>query len=233
MALVTVYNWEFISDEGSKYKIELLQEDGTPLASGLDLGRNGFVLTSKADEDDRFSPIIGSEVSIPILIQNATAETFINSIVLNQEKSAFVKIYAFDGSDYQIFYRGIVLQDLATNEDAYYPYYFNISATDGFGRLKNIEFNELGTAYTGSASLLTIFRLALEKIGLDTLFETTDPYIYSGIDVKEVNASAGDTLERTRVKHNVFYREDSNGKTFLSSYEVIEQICRRFRLRIV
>ena len=233
MALVKVYEWDFYSIQGSKYRIELHQDGGTPLASGLDLGGDGFIMSSNADEDDRFSPVIGTEVKIPILIEDSTAETFINQIVVNQERNSFIKIFVWSGSAWSIFYRGIVLQDLAKNEDKYYPYQFELSATDGFGRLKDIPFNNAGSAYTGKSGVMAMLLTALDKIGLNDLYTTSEIYLSSGMDWSEVNADSGDLIVRTQLAHEAFYTIDDNGTQFISTYEVLNQILRCFGARII
>lgn len=231
MALVKVYEWDFYSNLGSRYKIELHQEGGTVLSSGLLLGSDGFKLSSKADENDRFSPIIGTEVEIPIIIQDITAENFISQIVINQEKNSYIKIFVWNGSDWDIYWKGIVLQELASFEDEYYPYEYTINATDGLGRLKNIDFKDGSNPYYGPQNLIVLFRLLLIKAGTYSLYSPTDNYISTSANIIETSAGAGDMIANTRINLEAFSVQDENGITFSDSYNVLEQVCRRFGLR--
>jgi hypothetical protein len=232
MALEIVNTQEFISNSGTKYKIDLIQEGGTAF-NGLDLAADGFTLSTSAGDDNRFEPIIGSSITIPYLIEDATAEAAINDIAINQEKNSYVQVYIWNGSAYVIYWRGIVLQDLATNEDNYYPYQFDLQATDGLGRLRDVDFNDDGTAYTGKVTIKNAIAICLAHTGLTELYGLGDKYISTGIDWIENSAQAGDTLDNSRVNHEVFYKKDEGGFTYMNCHDVLIQLLTAFGARIV
>jgi len=71
----------------------------------------------------------------------------------------------------ELFWTGIILQDLIEIEDVSKPYIFKISATDGIGHLANQEYT--GTVNTTVNDLL---KSAIDAIGMADLYSSTDPY---------------------------------------------------------
>ena len=102
-------------------------------------GGDGFIINYEG-EDRLSAPILSSQVSLPIYIQddNRTAITnFITDLATNGDENRFtVVIYA----DTALFWRGKIQAERISIPDQYTAL-ISISANDGFGRLRSIPYD--------------------------------------------------------------------------------------------
>ncbi len=175
MALVEIYTGSFKSSKDYEYEIAIYEDGGTATGATFDLGDEGFILQTTANDDDRFDPIISTNAAIPFFVSNATDEAFITALASSQEEKYYVKIFQMDSGRKPFFY-GILLQDLIKIEDVSYPYIVTLNAIDGLSRLKDIDYSDDGVEYTSAAALKNIVITALLKTGTSDLWATNDNY---------------------------------------------------------
>jgi len=224
---------EFDSFSGDRYTIEIWDRSysGDPIPFNPD--SRGFALTQEAS--DRISTIMGTECQFVMYAENTDHELFITDLIASEEGRFVVNITK--GTTPAAYWRGVILPDIGSYEDASYPYQINITATDGIASLKDIKYNNAGAAYTGKARLMDHLINALSKIRyVDVLFTPTQHFVSSFIDWWENDhaATASDpcALYQTYADHSVFYKDEKGVKDYLSCYEVIENILTNFNARI-
>ena len=84
MATVALKSYTIISDQyENEYDVEILDtQDVYSSAFRFNIGTD-FSLNYNSQSDDRFSPIKGSDLSLPIIIQNASQQNLILGQMLN------------------------------------------------------------------------------------------------------------------------------------------------------
>ena len=117
---------------------------GTITTSEVKLGTGGPIISYDTDNEDRFSPIISSNCVIPLVIESSIQETFVKQLrEVYNERDVYVHLYRATETQHSTvkpLWSGFVLMDLSSTPDEFYPYDFKITAVDGLGLLKDIDF---------------------------------------------------------------------------------------------
>ena len=212
---------EFHSLAGVLWTIEVHDTDYA--GSEIEFKSNDF--TEQLDgEDNRFAPILTNAIDLEMLVENSNHESFINDLIDAAENQFQIVIK----KDSSLHFVGQILNDIISIEDAYFPYRFRITATDGLGRLKDISYNNSGSAYTGWATFQDHIHNCLNLTGLAAQFGASDPFLKTTVNWYEDNHSVTanlDPLTVTRVQHEVYYEQDKNGNyTYTSAYDVLKSL---------
>lgn len=190
------------------------------------------------DDQERFCPIIGSKLSIKVLINSTALNTLVTDMIGAPEGRFTVNVVV---NFTTILYPFYVLLDLAEIEDAPYNdgigYVFDIQATDGIGRLKSIDYNDDGTAYTGAETFTEHIFNCINKLPAITALYTSN-YILKVICQWRENSRTLDTnenpLDISRINHVAFYEVDKNGVyIYKTCYDVLKSICASWGARFV
>ena len=132
--------------------------------------------------------------------------------------------------DEELYWAGIIVQDLIEIEDVSNPALFNVQATDGISKLGD-------TLVTTSAfrKITNQFINALDATNVLDLYETTDPVLAVACDwwAEEMTYNADDNpLDETWADFRAFDTIDEDGVlTGRTWHEVLEQLCYIFGLR--
>ena len=105
---------------------------------------DGARLSYRAEGDTPQAPILSSEFSFTMLIENETQEDLIIDMAAAAESRFTVVVYR----DGKFYWAGVINSPDITIEDADYPYGFDIAAVDGLALLRNYEYREEGTSPT-------------------------------------------------------------------------------------
>lgn len=199
---------------------------GTSTEFVSDMG--SVVLRFDGADRKRNVTIMPASLSFDMLIKNATLAAFITDIA-GANESHFIVVLKQSTT---IKFVGYAITDLATEENISYPYTFSISAVDGIARLKNLEYNNSGTAYTGTATIAAHINNIITQIGLSSQAGSTVTQATEWLeDSHQVGA---DLLANTRVNHSLFTKEDTNGnKQYSNPYFVLNEICKTFLSRFI
>lgn len=226
----------FISDLGIEYNVEIWDSSFAGANTTFVLGGDGFTINEEGDADDPFKEIAGTSVNFTMQIQTANATaiaTFITDLLTASEKRFQVLITK--GATPANFWFGNILTDISMLHDRS-PSAFEISATCGLGALAKIDYNNAGTAYTGSATLLEHAVNCLSKIGTFATFFTTEWCITTVVNWYEDSQATGganDPFALTRNDHRTYYDTDGQGvKKYKSCFDVLQSVVGRMGARI-
>jgi hypothetical protein len=253
---------EFSSSEGNIYKIEIHDSSwGAAPSSEFKVDGSGFQLTYDGETDDIISPIVSSKLTFGCYSENATFETFINTLKTFQENRFRVAVYrsetpagrnvddglVFDpllvesgDTQYRLWWAGWITQDLVQVEDVSQPYIFQITATDGLGKLANIDYNVANDIDQGGLRLTRITQLvinALKLAGLYDLWESDATFLESSADWWETTqhtySTSTDPLYLTAVDAGLLQSYDSdNNLVYNNGLEALRQVATLFAARI-
>lgn len=184
------------------------------------------------------SPIRASKAVVHWLVRNSTEESFLETLATSSELKYTILIY--QGITPTLWWLGTVLPDLCVFENRYYPYAFDLTATDGLGRLEDFDFTyATNTANTDTPTLGTIVTEALKANKLDTYYGANDVYLRCSTEFYE--ASMGtitrDPLELIRARRGAFLKNydkaDHSGLwEAITCKEALEKVLRSLALRI-
>ena len=241
MALYNRYKNQHTSENGILWDIQIL--DST-LSSGnmnteFSLTPEGLTIKWDGENDQRYQPVKASSCKFTMMIENATLAGFITLLQAADEGRFTVKVEKYNGSSWDVYWRGfIVAQDMEV-EDLDYPYEFDVEAIDGIGRLKDFEFNHVtafavGTSYRGTKYVREMLRLCgyIADFGTGNTFLTTIIDIYED-SMSNIGLQSSDPLYKTQLQADVFLDIDDNGvHNPVSAMDVLENWCQIFGARI-
>lgn len=227
-----IYRNEFDSLSGVAWKIDLHDSTFSGSVTSFTTGAGGFQLSYKGITE-RNDPVLSSTCTIPFIVADSTKETFINTVMTAQEERYTVIIYRNN----LVYWVGVMLPDEVQREDAAYPYEVELTYTDGLSRLKDLDYNNAGTAYSGRETLLGHILNALTRTGTIVHYGNSDTFMETRIMWVEEHHQYSLSicpLKYTNLSHNVFYEYDQEGNIeYKSCYYVLETILRAFNARIV
>jgi hypothetical protein len=232
--VATRFKAEFYSELGTEYAIHIDDSAFSGTLTTFKVDGDGFRLNYAGENTNRWNPLLGSQCSFGFWVDSATHEGLITDLTTSAEGRFTVKIMKEGALDWV----GYILPDIATIEDAPFPYTFNVTATDGIGRLKTIDFKNGSAQYSGWYTFLNLIKEALIKDGLAaTYFTTSDIFLKTVCNWYEARHGAAavdkDPLALTRVNADVFFERDSKGNIkYQSCYDVLEKICTSWNARL-
>ena len=192
------------------------------------------------DAQERFSPVIGSELRLSMIVDSAGLETFITDLVGAEEGRFTVSFGAFIGYGNTFAWNGYITTDNVRIEDTQLDigYRVEIRAVDGIGRLKEIDYNNAGTAYTGKETFIEHVLNCLNKLDfVSDLYPAPTTILNVVANWHEDSwtyASTINPLNRSRVSHGAFYYRDTKGNNVYSScHKVLEEICKAWGARLM
>jgi len=188
--------------------------------------------------DSRFARIFGSEFRMGIWIDNNDLQSFVDDLVGANEGRFTVDLIDLIGLTNTMSWHGYILADLITIDDRNTDqgYLFEVKALDGLARLKNIDYNNAGTAYTGKETFVEHVLNCINKLSdIVDLFDPTETLLNVVCNWHETSytyASSINPLSRSRVSHRAFYYDDTKGnRVFRSCFEVLDEICKAWGMR--
>lgn len=192
------------------------------------------------DAQERFSPVIGSELRLSMIVDSAGLETFITDLVGAEEGRFTVSFGAFIGFGNTFAWNGYITTDNVRIEDTQLDigYRVEIRAVDGIGRLKEIDYNNAGTAYTGKETFVEHVINCLNKLDfVSDLYPAPTTILNVVANWHEDSwtyASTINPLTRSRISHGAFYYRDTKGNNVYSScHKVLEEICKAWGARLM
>jgi hypothetical protein len=141
---------------------------------------------------------------------------------------------------YELHWVGWVTQDLVQIEDSSRPYIFEITATDGLGRLANIDYDVLNDIDQGGLKLTRITQFAINALklaGLYDLWDSNATFLETSADwwetSKHTYSTSTDPLYLTAVDTGLLQTyDDDNNLVYNNAFEALIQIATLFNARI-
>ena len=222
---------EFTDDQGTSWRLNIHDADYVGSAVEFNLGADGFVLRYSGNNEDRYQPIIGSEVTFTLTETETAHETFMNLLAQNVEVRFSVSIRKDpDGTD-DFYWGGILLPEQVIRPYDARPIQNTLTASDDLGNLQSIKYNNDGSAYTGSVSIVEHLLNCLNKTRATHLWGTDD-FLYYVNDFDSSDYVGTNQLKDCRIKHPEFYNPQDGENEYFDTYKVLNDIARAFNARI-
>ena len=224
-----IYTSHFYSDAGIEYYLRIL--DSLAIADVADtFYSSNLTIQYNADDEERLTAIISSELKFDFLIENTTQLAVIKDITETNDRY-FIELKK--GVDLEFF--GKIFIDNFTESDESFPYEFSITATDGLKELKEVNFGEQALY---EDSLLNIIFNMLNKNTYYSTYYTTSAMLRVALNWLPANGRTDGSdycvLEYSKVVNYTFASTLNNETDFnkYSAFEVINFIISRFNARL-
>jgi len=222
---------EFTDDQGTDWRLNIHDSDYGGSAVEFNLGADGFVLRYSGNNEDRYQPVIGSEVTFTLTETLAAHETFMNLLAQNVEVRFSVSIRKDpDGTD-DFWWGGVLLPEQVIRPYDAQPIQNTLTASDDLGNLQSIKYNNDGSAYTGSVSVVDHLLNCLNKTRATHLWGTDD-FLYYINDFDSSDYTGSNQLEDCRIKHAELYNPQDGENEYYDTYKVLNDIARAFNARV-
>ena len=216
----------------NEYDLEIWDEDF--VGSSTEFTQGGDIFNLHWSGEIRKKPMYlqPSELTFSMVIDTSTLRTFVDDLS-GAHKGRF-KIKVFRNSNFY-WCGNLVIGD--THHPDLETHMIEIRATDMIGSLKEIDFNDDGTAYSDTDTFILFIQKCLSKTGLldfgwgasDVCFKTADNVYEDSMSTGATN----DPLALARSKHNAFFEIDNQGQyKYKSTYEVLEQVLQHKHLNL-
>ena len=222
---------EFTDDQGTDWRLNIHDADFTGVARQFNLSADGFVLRYSGNNEDRYQPIIGSEVTFTLTETEAAHETFMNQLAQNVEVRFSVSIRKDPDGDDDFWWGGVLLPEQVIRPYDAQPVQNTLTASDDLGNLQSIKYNNAGSAYTGSVSVVDHLLNCLNKTRATHLWGTDD-FLYYINDFDSSDYTGSNQLEDCRIKHAELYNPQDGENEYYDTYKVLNDIARAFNARI-
>ncbi len=201
MAFARKYYTEFGDKKGNAWEVRLLQDDFAGAAQAITADEPPCTLRYEGEGSFPYSnPIRGSQLTYSVIPEESGVEE--NILDIFEADEGEYRIELWKNGDLQ--WRGSVLAELSAEPFASGPRIYQITATDGLGRLKGIDFLDgAGDPYTGRVSMLWVINICLNKLGYLLPFATSDDWFSEAM-------TPGDPLAQADVDQAIFYDPDGN-----------------------
>lgn len=226
--------------KGTTYTVQVHDTDYVGSVVDVSLGGEGFTLKYTPNEERPDAEIIDSALQFT-LVRNSDTKTsidaFIDDLLTAPDEQFTIRI--LDSSD-NLYWCGYILADQVRYQDDRHADTLaavQINAKDGLNRLKAIDYNDDGTAYTGRVTFKDHLFNILDKTGLQGFWGDTDDYLHSIVrwyeDQDATAALTVNEMDRTFVDHLAFIDYDDNAnEVYTSCYDVLRNICTIWGARI-
>lgn len=248
MAIDNRIQYKFRSDRGTYYRITIIDtlSSTSTLYDDVFANDDGFKLTYETNDDDRFTGLIPSKVSLGFYIDDNSGNGnpvningIVNSIRTSDYKRWQLKIEnSTNDSTYFLFWVGNFLNDINAEEDISLPREIKLTAICGLGALDNIPFNN-DIAYSFS-DFYTCYRYVYNSLTVDVDTEnnwgSTDVFIRTVVDwtpYPASRASSRDPLNISRFQAAAYAPIDNNGvRKPKTAFNLLNDICKVFGARL-
>lgn len=222
---------EFTDDQGTDWRLNIHDSDYGGSAVEFNLGADGFVLRYSGNNEDRYQPVIGSEVTFTLTETLTAHETFMNLLAQNVEVRFSVSIRKDpDGTD-DFWWGGVLLPEQVVRPYDARPIQNTLTASDDLGNLQSIKYNNDGSAYTGSVSVVEHLLNCLNKTRATHLW-STDDFLYYINDFDSSDYTGSNQLLASRIKHAELYNIENGDNQYFDSYKVLNDLARVFNARV-
>jgi hypothetical protein len=201
------YRCEFTDILGIDWTVDI-EEDGTPEMEYMQATGDPLHIEWLTPSDDLLSdPIKGSMVTL-----NVECDTNFKYIDLYSSEDMVYKMKIYHGVT--LYWQGWVSTDYTESYDTP-SYTVSITAADGLGILKSIDYKDGGDYYTGRQQEYEIILTLLAKIGYDQFTE------YCNIYEDRMDDDTTDTpMDQVYIENDVFKDMDC--------YSVLEEILKKY-----
>jgi len=221
---------EFKSSNDKQYKIELYQVGFTGAVTSFNLAEDGFSLEYSGETDDIVSPIVSSSCTIQAYNNSNEFDQYIDKLMKRQDETFFMKVLLHDGSSYQNYWSGVILQDLVTELDESKPRIFEIVASDGIGYLANKLYE-----YADDVTIESFIESTVNALDFGEMYTSTDPFYATTLNVWDIEMTYDAAVDpSTLIKFDASVyasREEDGTRIYTNHLEILRELCVAFGAR--
>lgn len=229
--MATIFKASGGSIQGSDY--EVFFDDGAPSVTSQEMPLAGVSISYKTNEDDVDANLLLSTCSVTILAKSSVDRSKILQVTNGNEGQNKIRVLKNGALEWA----GIIQIELSEELDEPLPQLYTITATDGLGRLKNIEY--VGGLLNADLRVKVIDHIKniLEQTPVIDYYSAGEVFlrINSTLWPDQLTPNEGqDVFNSLRVSSKAFRVVDKSGEViYRDNYDVLLQICRAFGLRIM
>ncbi|GIV82232.1 MAG: hypothetical protein KatS3mg051_1586 [Anaerolineae bacterium] len=216
----TIDGRETASGGAGRWRVEI--DDPGYAGSPVALTAQAGTLTWGEQGRDLLDPLMPSRLSVRLLVP---ASEDIPAALAGADPGTWqVRLMRHDGSDFVLFWSGVVAQDLMSRPLDRDPYELELEAIDGLGLLEDPYADALGLPPSGQASLIEMLAEALAPIGTGLPFRVLASWTPGGADGSSLDMVAGREALR---------EQRGTSRQSLSRIDVCREIVRRVGARLL
>lgn len=235
----TVYN-----EKSRKITVSIKDSSFSGTVKTFDTLSLGIQYESESSQgQERFTPIIGSRCSLSLLINNDDLQTLLLDIGLAVEGRFTMELTAYEDDNTTVSFKwyGYIVTDLVEFEDVPLSigYQAQISAIDGLGWLKTLDYKSAVGPYNGQDTVVQHILNCLNQLDFvqENLVANSLPVLHTIFNWHE-NTTAysanSDYSLLTVIQHRAFYHKDTKSNyNYQSCYDVLKKICQTFGARLL
>ena len=227
------YFSDFSDEAGGEWHIVIHDQNysgSSPVE--FNVAADGFKLAYEATDTNRSQAVIPSTLEFTYLIQNTNDDALLSDIAGSAEGRFQVEVY-YGGSSYSaghLYWRGVMLADIAEIVDEGHPQEFTLLAIDDLAGLRDDDFN---TGNSGYANVSTIVSNCLNRMRCwDITSETNRATAVSWYEAKDHADTFRDVWTHAQLNYAQFEDTDTFPATYMKTHEVLEGILSGFGSRI-
>jgi len=235
----TVYN-----EKSRKITVSIKDANYTGSVGTFDTLSLGIQYDSESQQgQERFTPIIGSRCSLSLLINSNDLQTLLLDIGLAIEGRFTMQLTAYEDDNTTISFRwyGYIVTDLVEFEDVPLSlgYQAQISAIDGLGWLKTLDYKSAVGPYNGQDTVVQHILNCLNQLDFvqENLVANSLPVLHTVFNWHENTTAynaASDYALLSVIQHRAFYHKDTKANyIYQSCYDVLKKICQTFGARLI
>lgn len=239
-----------LSINGDDYEVKIIvNAAGTDLDYNMALSKDGFALTYESENDVMLLPGImhgRCQITTVWLPGDFTRlESLLNAITTSADGDYLMEVTR---NDERVFTGSILAEEINVDENSGVRE-ARFVASDGISLLKNVDYNNAGTAYTGYQTIWAIIQNIQEKWLLYDYYDNNQSFasnyriqvvqdVYSEDDflLKLLPHPAGtqyNVLDRSRIHTNPWSKTNNAGTVeYINCYDLLQSICLTYQFRL-
>jgi hypothetical protein len=233
----TVYN-----EKSRKITVSIKDSSYSGAVGTFDTFNLGIQYDSESQQgQERFTPIIGSRCSLSLLINTNGLQTLLLDIGLAVEGRFTMELTAYEDDNTTVSFKwyGYIVTDLVEFEDVPLTigYQAQISAIDGLGWLKTLDYKSAVGPYKGQDTVVQHILNCLNQLDFvqENLVANSLPVLHTIFNwhASAYNAN-NDYSFLSVIQHRAFYHRDTKGNyIYQSCYDILKKICQTFGARLI
>jgi hypothetical protein len=238
------YQSTIYSEKGRKVTISIKDKNFSGVFGSFDvINLNVKYESDSIQGQERFTPIVGSSCDLSIIINSSGLVNLLTDIGLAVEGRFTLDLTAYESDDTTISFRwyGYIITDLIEFEDLPLAttYEAKISAIDGLGWLKTLDYKSAVGPYLGQDTVVQHILNCLNQLDFvqENLVANNLPVLHTVFNWHENSLTYNadnDFALKTAIQHRAFYHRDTkNNYIWQSCYDVLKKICQVFGARLI
>ena len=221
---------QFQSERGQIWTIQIFDTDYSGTVQTMDVAPPGFTL-AWAGGEDIFHPVIPSTCTVPVYVNSAADDTFIEDLATSNEGRFRMCVRKGAGDTATLWWVGIITVDNIALSDEAHPQLFELQAVDGLQLLSRVDYDN-----NGQSSVADVILYCLTQIGTSDLFNTGGidlPMLKVIEDVAPDVASNGDPFNDVKIIPGLYDVGTQSYDFDLSVEEVLTQLALCYNSRLM